>query len=82
MRDLPIFPALLTLCLLCLTPTAWAAHAYAQFGDVKYPAGFTHFDYVNPAAPKGGEIRMVPPTRPTNSAGRRMPEETIDSIAG
>lgn len=47
-------------------PAAEAAHAYAQFGDVKYPAGFTHFDYVNPSAPKGGEIRMVPPTRPTN----------------
>jgi microcin C transport system substrate-binding protein len=45
---------------------AWAAHAYAQFGDVKYAPGFTHFSYVNPAAPKGGEIRMVPPTRPTN----------------
>ena len=44
----------------------WAAHAYAQFGDIKYPAAFTHFSYVNPAAPKGGEIRMVPPTRPTN----------------
>lgn len=44
----------------------WAAHAYAQFGDIKYPADFTHFSYVNPAAPKGGEIRMVPPTRPTN----------------
>lgn len=47
-------------------PAAQAAHAYAQFGDIKYPAGFTHFEYVNPAAPKGGEIRMVPPTRPTN----------------
>ncbi|TAG35347.1 MAG: ABC transporter substrate-binding protein [Polaromonas sp.] len=47
-------------------PACWAAHAYAQFGDVKYPAGFTSFGYVNPAAPKGGEIRMVPPTRPTN----------------
>ncbi|MBT2299922.1 ABC transporter substrate-binding protein [Variovorax paradoxus] len=45
---------------------SWAAHAYAQFGDVKYPPGFTHFSYVNPNAPKGGEIRMVPPTRPTN----------------
>lgn len=52
--------------LACLAPVAWAAHAYAQFGDIKYPAGFSHFDYVNPAAPKGGEIRMVPPTRPTN----------------
>ena len=49
-----------------LAVPAWAAHAYAQFGDVKYPPGFTNFDYVDPAAPKGGEIRMVPPTRPTN----------------
>lgn len=52
--------------MLMACPGTWAAHAYAQFGDVKYPAGFTHFSYVNPAAPKGGEIRMVPPTRPTN----------------
>ena len=52
--------------LACMAPALWAAHAYAQFGDVKYPPGFSHFDYVNPAAPKGGEIRMVPPTRPTN----------------
>ena len=29
----------------------WAAHAYAQFGDIKYPADFSHFDYVNPDAP-------------------------------
>jgi microcin C transport system substrate-binding protein len=49
-----------------LAPPCWAAHAYAQFGDIKYPPGFTHFDYVNPNAPKGGEIRMVPPTRQTN----------------
>ena len=66
MRDLPFFRALLMVCLVCLAPASRAAHAYAQFGDIKYPAGFTHFDYVNPAAPKGGEIRMVPPTRPTN----------------
>jgi microcin C transport system substrate-binding protein len=42
---------------------AWAAHAYAQFGDIKYPAGFDHFQWVNPDAPKGGEITLVPPTR-------------------
>ena len=48
------------------SPSSQAAHAYAQFGDIKYPAGFSSFSYVNPAAPKGGEIRMVPPTRPTN----------------
>ncbi len=45
---------------------SWAAHAYAQFGDIKYPPGFAHFDYVSPQAPKGGEMRMVPPTTPTN----------------
>ena len=66
MRDLSFLRALTMAVLVCLAPASWAAHAYAQFGDIKYPPGFTHFDYVNPAAPKGGEIRMVPPTRPTN----------------
>ena len=45
---------------------AWSAHAYAQFGDIKYPPGSQHFDYVNPKAPKGGEISLVPPTRLSN----------------
>ena len=45
---------------------AMAAHAYAQFGDIRYPAGFSHFAYVNPVAPKGGEIMLVPPTRQSN----------------
>ncbi len=45
---------------------ALAAHAYAQFGDIKYPPDFLHFDYVNPIAPKGGEIILVPPTRLSN----------------
>jgi microcin C transport system substrate-binding protein len=44
----------------------WAAHAYAQFGDVKYPPGFKHFEWVNPDAPKGGDIDLVPPLRITN----------------
>jgi len=37
----------------------WAAHGYALWGDLKYPPGFTHFNYVNPQAPKGGELRLV-----------------------
>ena len=45
------------------SPLAWAAHAYAQFGDIKYPPGFAHFDYVNPEAPKGGSFSLVPPLR-------------------
>jgi uncharacterized membrane protein YfcA len=34
-------------------------HALSLFGQVKYPAGFKHFDYVNPAAPKGGTVRQI-----------------------
>ena len=49
--------------LCCLNSSAWAAHAYAQFGEVKYPSRFTHFEYINPNAPKGGELVLVPPTR-------------------
>ena len=40
-------------------PALWAAHGYAIWGELKYPDGFTHFDYVNPQAPKGGELRLV-----------------------
>ena len=49
-----------------LAPEARAAHAYAQFGDIKYPAGFPHFEWANPGAPKGGDIELVPPLRITN----------------
>ena len=38
---------------------AWGAHGYALWGDLKYLPGFTHLAYVNPQAPKGGEIRLV-----------------------
>jgi microcin C transport system substrate-binding protein len=34
-------------------------HALSLFGDLKYPDGFRHFDYVNPNAPKGGTVRQV-----------------------
>ncbi|MCX7350015.1 MAG: extracellular solute-binding protein, partial [Alphaproteobacteria bacterium] len=33
-------------------------HALTLFQDIKYPADFKHFDYVNPAAPKGGRVRF------------------------
>ncbi len=32
-------------------------HALSLIGEPKYPAGFTHFDWVNPDAPKGGTLR-------------------------
>lgn len=34
------------------------APAIAMHGTPKYPPGFRHFDYVNPNAPKGGELRL------------------------
>ncbi|EFI52636.1 extracellular solute-binding protein [Afipia sp. 1NLS2] len=37
---------------------AWT-HGLSLFGDVKYPANFPHFDYVNPTAPKGGVVRQT-----------------------
>jgi microcin C transport system substrate-binding protein len=56
----------LLLALALVVPEGHAAHAYAQFGDIKYPAGFAHFEWVNPKAPKGGEIELVAPLRMTN----------------
>ena len=44
---------------LLFSAPAWSAHGYALWGDMKYPPGFNHFDYVNPDAPKGGELRLV-----------------------
>ena len=34
-------------------------HGVSLFGDLKYPAGFRHFDYVNVGAPKGGIARQI-----------------------
>jgi microcin C transport system substrate-binding protein len=41
--------------------TAITAHGISTFGDLKYPADFAHLDYVNPDAPKGGEISQWAP---------------------
>ena len=34
------------------------SHGYSFYGDLKYPADYAHFDYVNPHAPKGGEVSI------------------------
>ncbi|NFV78650.1 extracellular solute-binding protein [Magnetospirillum aberrantis] len=49
------------LALICATTPAWGAprHGIAMHGEPKYPAGFSHFGYVNPDAPKGGELRLA-----------------------
>jgi microcin C transport system substrate-binding protein len=34
-------------------------HGLSLFGDLHYPAGFSHFAYVNSSAPKGGSVRLT-----------------------
>jgi microcin C transport system substrate-binding protein len=36
-------------------------HGISSFGDLKYPADFPHFDYVDPRAPKGGVFSQIGP---------------------
>ena len=36
-------------------------HGISAFGDLKYPADFEQFDYVNADAPKGGTFSFLPP---------------------
>jgi len=53
----------LMLLLAALIPT-WVgaqsvkSHGVSMFGELKYPADFSHFEYTNPDAPKGGSLRL------------------------
>ncbi|WP_027832120.1 extracellular solute-binding protein [Marinobacter sp. HL-58] len=54
------------LTMLAMAALPWQAHAedpeprhgIAMHGDPKYSSGFSHFDYVNPDAPKGGTLNL------------------------
>jgi len=63
-RVLTVVPALAVA--LLLAPSAQAKYAIAQYGEPKYPQGFTHFDYVNPDAPRGGTLTLANPDRRTS----------------
>src|SRR3954471_5442973 len=43
-------------------------HGLSVFGDLKYPPDFRHFDYVNPAPPKGGFVSTIPSVRTNNQS--------------
>jgi len=51
-------PFLVFLICFSASQASFAALGYAQFGEPKYADGFTHFDYVNPNAPKGGVLNL------------------------
>jgi microcin C transport system substrate-binding protein len=57
---------------LTLPLSAAPRHGLSAFGDLKYPAEFPHFDYVNPDAPKGGRITTL----------GYLPPNTFDSLNG
>jgi microcin C transport system substrate-binding protein len=40
-------------------PRVSASHGLSLFGALKYGPGFKHFEYVNPEAPKGGDVRLA-----------------------
>ncbi|NLY12482.1 MAG: ABC transporter substrate-binding protein [Gammaproteobacteria bacterium] len=56
-----VFFLLVSMLLLSHTANASVVtrHGYAQFDTLKYDAQFTHFDWVNPDAPKGGSVRLM-----------------------
>src|SRR5690606_30828397 len=55
----PLMPVAGVLADTNLSPDGGWHHGLSLFGDVKYPAGFTQFDYVRADAPKGGVARQV-----------------------
>ena len=59
LRSLTMLGLTLSLCLALASlaaaqETIIKSHGFSEFGELKYPAGFAHFDYVNPDAPRGG----------------------------
>ena len=62
MRNLRTCSSVMAACAAVLQLVAFAPaaaeprHGLSTFGDLKYPAGFQQFDYVNPQAPKGGRL--------------------------
>lgn len=52
-------------------------HGLSAFGDLKYPADFSHFAYVDPQAPKGGVFSLIGPTAAYNQSF-----QTFNSLNG
>lgn len=58
-RRLRAAGAVLALAFATAPVAAQPAHGIAMHGDLRHGADFRHFDYVNPAAPKGGSLRLA-----------------------
>lgn len=51
--------ALLSVASIGVLDAAERRHGLSTFGNLKYPADFPHFDYVNALAPKRGRLSMI-----------------------
>lgn len=58
--------AALAACLLAASAVTHAEHAFSLYDIPKYQPGFSHFDYVNPDAPKRGTLYLANPDRRTS----------------
>jgi microcin C transport system substrate-binding protein len=58
-RGLVALAAVAALMVAPATAGAEPRHGISTFGDLKYPADFSHFAYANPDAPKGGRIVTI-----------------------
>jgi microcin C transport system substrate-binding protein len=54
-----ILAAVATIAAATLASAAAPRHGLSAFGDLKYRPDFAHFDWVNPAAPKGGRLATI-----------------------
>ncbi len=58
LKFIPALVVLLVFPALSFAQTATPQPSIAMHGDVKYKPGFTHMDYTNPDAPKGGTLKI------------------------
>ncbi len=63
---------------LAALPENQPLHALSAFGPVKYPQDFTHFDYANVEAPKGGTFNFSPPNWAYNQGSQTF--DTLNSF--
>lgn len=54
---LPLLPGIS----LAANPVETPLHGLSSFGDLKYPADYSHFDFASPEAPQGGTFSFSPP---------------------
>ena len=92
MRKMAVFAAVLVLATTPAFAEPKPVHGISIHGEPKYPAGFPHLDYVNPNAPKGGEVVLGAPRtfdslhpfilKGISAAGLGMIYETLTTGAG